>query len=73
MPGVPVILRMNRAVITAVEIDVVLLFPVVGKRLARDLAPGDASAIGEGGEKDRIDSGPFLENVEDAIRALVNE
>src|SRR5262245_54139533 len=62
--GVLVVLLMRMGIIPAVEINVVLRFPVVWQRLSRDLPAGNTTAVGESGDQQGIDAGVLLEAVE---------
>ena len=55
------------------KIEVVFLFAVIGQRLAGNLPPGDAPAVGEDREKKRVHARPLLKNVEYFLGAFVNE
>ena len=46
---------------------------MVGQRLARDLPAGDASAVGERGQEDRIDATLLLKDVEHLLDALIDQ
>src|SRR5262249_47950559 len=45
----------------------------VGERVTRDLPAGDAPAVGEDRQEERIDVGPLLYGVEHRLDALVHE
>ena len=76
--GVPIVLRVDAGVAAAMEGvgvagGVVFLAAVIGQRLAGSLAAGDAAAVGEGGDEERIDIGVALEFIERLIDALIEE
>ena len=65
---------MNCGVAAAVEsVGIVLLLAVIGQGLSRDLAAGDAAAVGEGGDEQRVDGALRLQDVEHRLDALVDE
>src|SRR5205823_10919331 len=46
---------------------------MIGQRLTRHLAPGDAATVGEGREENRVDVAALLDDVQDLIDDFVNE
>src|SRR5450631_2161503 len=59
--------------IPAVEIEVVLLLTVIGKRLPGDLPSSDAPTVGEHREKQCIHASPFLEHIENFLGTLIHK
>src|SRR5207244_902625 len=62
-----------RIVSAAESLLVRLLFAVVRKWEARNLPSSKAASVGERGQENRIHGGPFLQNVECLLGALVYE
>src|SRR5882757_9811172 len=64
---------MRRGEISAVEVEVVFLLTVIGKRLAGNLPASDAAAVREDGEEERVDVAALLQDVEDLLGTFVDE
>jgi hypothetical protein len=68
-----VVLEMRSGEIAAVEIEVVLLLTVIGKRLAWDLSSSNTSTVGEYRKKQRIHAGTFLKHIKDFLGAFIDK
>ena len=71
--GIFVELRLRRGEITTVEVEVVFLLAMIGKRLARNLPPSDAATVSENSEEQRIHTSTLLQIVQDLFGTFVNE
>src|ERR1035441_9250723 len=72
--GVAIILGMGARVAAALEgVGIVGLLAMIGERLSRHLAAGDAAAIGEGGDEEGVDGSVLLEFVQHLFHAFVDE
>ena len=71
--GVLVVLRMRRGEVAAVKIEIVLLLAVIGQRLAGNLSSGNAAAVGEYREKQRVHAAAFLKDVENFLGAFIDK
>ena len=68
-----VVLGVRRSVITAMEMIIVVLDPMVRKRMILQLPARNAVAIREGRDEERINSRTLLENVDDLLSSLIQE
>ena len=66
-------LRVRRGEITTVEVEVVFLLAMIGKRLARNLPPSDAATVSENSEEQRIHTSALLQIVQDLFGTFVDE
>ena len=65
--------RMRRGIVSAMKTGIIFLPAVIGQGLPLDLAPGNAPAVGECGEEERVHLAAFLKNVEHLIGPLVEK
>jgi len=71
--GILIELRMGRGGIPAMEIQIILLFPMIRQRLIRDLTAGNAPSVSKCGEEDRIHRTSFLDDIQDLVGAFVHK
>ena len=65
---------MGAGVAAAFEgVGIVGLLAVIGQRLSRHLAAGDAAAVSEGGDEEGVDGGVLLEFVQHLFHAFIDE
>jgi hypothetical protein len=55
------------------KIEIVLLLAVIGQRLARNLASGDTSTVGEYCEKEGIPAGTHLKLIKDRFGTFIHK
>ena len=64
---------MRRGKISAVEIQIVFLFAVVGQRLSGNLPSRDATSIGEYSKEQGIHASALLQYIQHFLRAFIDK